>query len=135
MEQISAADNREFVKQFYGHLAAGNIAAVLASFHEEVEIHEPDCLPYGGVYRGIDGVKKLLSQAAQHLDSRVFNVEAVVADEERVIAILHTAVRGSRAPIMVAEESRLKDGKIHRVRVFLFDPTIVIKAAAERSKP
>lgn len=122
------------MRKFYEHMATANIAGILSSFHDDVEIHEPDCLPYGGIYRGIDGVKKLLSQAAQHLDSRVFNVEAILTDGDRVISILHTATRGSRTPIHVAEEAIIREGRIYRVRVFLFDPTIIIKAAVERSK-
>ena len=127
-------DNREIMRKFYDHMANANIVGILSSFHDEVEIHEPDCLPYGGVYRGIDGVKKLLSQASQHLDSRVFNVEAIMVDGDRVVSILHTATRGSRTPIHVAEEAIIRDGRIYRVRVFLFDPTIIIKASAEHKK-
>jgi uncharacterized protein len=126
--------NREFMRKFYEHMATANIAGILSSFHDEVEIHEPDCLPYGGVYRGIDGVKKLLSNASKHLDSRVFDVEVMLADGDRVISILHTATRGSRTRIHVAEDATIRDGKIHRVHVFLFDPTIIIKAAAEHDK-
>lgn len=121
--------NREIVKRFYENLAAGNFEAVLASLHPDIEVHEPACLPYGGVWRGIDGVRELFSLAPQHLDVRVFNVEAIVADGDRVVGMIHTAVLRTGAPILVAEESVIRDGKITRVRVFQSDPTLVIEAA------
>ena len=124
--------NRAVAKALYENLKAGNLAAVLASFDEDIEIHEPDCLPYGGVYRGIDGVKKLFAQAAQHLDSRVFDVQSILSEGDRVVAIIQTVTRGARTPVLLAEESILRDGKLWRVRVYLFDPTVVINASAAR---
>lgn len=133
---MTDTDNtRDIVTRFYEHMAAGNFTEVLASFHDEAEIHEPECLPYGGVYRGIEGVKQLFSRAAQYIDTRVFSVEVVCAQGERAVTVLHTATRGQRVPVTVAEQVELRDGKLWRVRVFLFDPTVVIQAAAERSKP
>jgi uncharacterized protein len=122
-------NSRQIVKRFYEQLAAGNFEAVLASLHEDIEIHEPGCLPYGGVYRGIAGVHQLFSQAPQHLDVGVMNVEAIVADGDRVVGFIRSAVVGTGAPTLIAEESIIRDGKIARVRVFHFDPMLVANAA------
>ena len=126
--QSSATEiSRQIVTQFYESLAAGKFEEVMACLHPDVEIHEPDCLPYGGVYRGHDGVQELFSQALKYLDVSVFKIEAIVADGDRVVGFIHTAVAGSRASALVAEESLIRDGKIARVRVFQFDPTLLGK--------
>ena len=121
--------SRQVAKRFYDYLATANFEGVLSCLHEDVEVHEPGCLPYGGVYRGLDGVKKLFSLAPRYLDVGAFHVEAIVADGERVVGMLETFAISNGARITVAEESIVRDGKIVRVRVFLFDPTLVGKLA------
>ena len=122
---MSNQTTREVVTTLYDNLTAGNLEGFLACFDDQVEIHEPPCLPYGGVYRGIDGVKRLFSQASQYLDVGAFRIEAVVVDGDRAVGMLHTAARATGKPIEVAEESIVRDGKIVRVRVYLFDPTMI----------
>lgn len=124
--------SRQIVTTFYACIAAGNFDGVLACLHEDVEIHEPACLPYGGMYRGIEGAKRLFSEAPKHLDISIFSIDAIVADGDRVVGMLRTAIVGTGEPLAVAEESIVRDGKIIRVRVFQFDPTLVISAAASR---
>jgi uncharacterized protein len=126
--------SRQVVKRLYEMGAAGNVEGFLACLHKDVEIHEPGCLPFGGLYRGIAAVQQLLSKAGQLLDFRILYVEAIVAEGDRVWVTVRTAVAGTGAPVLVAEESIVRDGKIFRLRAFYFDPTIVINAAAAAVK-
>ena len=128
-QAATTESSRLVVQRFYEYLIAGDFVSVLNCLHQDVEIHEPGCLPYGGVYRGHDGAKKLFSVAPTMLDIRVFDIEALVADGGRVVGFIRTAAAGSGESVLVAEESLVKDGKIVRVRVFQFDPMPVINAA------
>lgn len=116
---------RRLVTKLYDRLLAGNLEGFLACLADDVEVHEPGCLPYGGVYRGNDGVSRLFPLVAQCLDVGAFRVDAIVADGDRAIGMLRTVVRSTGQPIEVAEESIVRDGKIARVRVFVFDPTLI----------
>lgn len=121
--------NREIITQFYGMLAARNFAGVQALFDEDIEIHEPACLPYGGVYRGIAGAQKLFGKVPQYIDISTFRIEAIVADGDRVIGLFDGTILRTGVRVAIAEESLIRDGKIVRVRVFLFDPTLVTNVA------
>lgn len=117
--------NRQFVTGFYQCLSSGDFAGAMDCLHDDVEVHEPECLPYGGVWRGKDKVRELFTKAPQYLDIGVFNIEAIVADGDRVIGMIHSAVAGSGTPTLIAEESQIRDGKIFKVRVFHFNPTLI----------
>lgn len=120
---------RQVVQRFYDRLKAGDFAGVMECFHPDIEVFEPDCLPYGGVYRGVAGLGELFSKAPSHLDVNIFSVEAIVADGDRAVGFLHSAAVRNGTPVVIAEESQVRDGKIVRVRVFHYDPTIVANAA------
>jgi ketosteroid isomerase-like protein len=122
--------NRKLVESFYGFLSAGDVAGVLDILHEDIEIHEPECLPYGGVYKGIDRVKELFGKAMGALDAQNIVAEHIVADGDIVVGFLKAKTVKTGETVVVAEESIIRDGKIARVRVFQFDPTIVMNAEA-----
>ena len=42
----------EFLERFYAAIAAWDEDELLAVLHTDAEVHQPACLPYGGVYRG-----------------------------------------------------------------------------------
>ena len=123
---------RAVVQRFYDCILAADFEGVL-SFHEDIEIHEPECLPYGGIYKGKEGALKLFPEATKFLDVKAFKVEAIIADGNRAVGMLAAAVVGSGQSVKVAEESIIRDGKIYRVNVFQFDPTLVSNAAKNKT--
>jgi uncharacterized protein len=127
--------SRDIVKRFYDFLCAGDFEGILSCFHLDIEIHEPECLPYGGVYKGMEGAMKLFSEAPKLLDVGVFKVDALIADGNLVAGMLQTAIVGTGEPLAVAEVSTVKDGKIIKVRVFQWDPTIAINCTAWAHDP
>src|SRR6266487_3805569 len=103
-----AATNKQIVKSAYEGMAAGDGKAFLGALHPEVELREPDCLPYGGTYRGLDEVVAFLRKAAAFVAPGRLEVEELVAEGDRVVALLRLGLRdGSEA--RVVEIWRLRD--------------------------
>ena len=51
-----SAGNTELIKGVYEAFGRGDVPAVLGAFDPDIEWHEADGLPYGGVHRGPDAV-------------------------------------------------------------------------------
>jgi ketosteroid isomerase-like protein len=51
-------DNTEVVRRLFDAVERRDLDGLLAVYHEEVSITEPASLPYGGTYRGHDGVRE-----------------------------------------------------------------------------
>ena len=54
------AGNVAIVRRSYEAFARGDLAAVLADFHPEIEWHQAQGLPHGGFYRGRDEVERAI---------------------------------------------------------------------------
>jgi ketosteroid isomerase-like protein len=48
----------EVVAQSYEAFARGDMAGVLAHMHDDIEWHQAQGLPHGGLYRGLDEVRR-----------------------------------------------------------------------------
>lgn len=121
-------ENKEIVRRAYEGMASGDVKAFLGALDQEIEIVEPDCLPYGGVYRGTDEVLAFLQQAAAVVEPGRLAIEDLLAEGDRVVAVLRLGLRdGSEA--LVSEHWRLRDGKAVELRVFWFDPSRVATPA------
>ena len=81
-------DYAEYVRKFYEIYVTGQTEEALAMLTDDVEWRAPDCLPYGGVYQGRDGVMTYATTAASYYDYITVDVEtAVEAAPDRAIVI------------------------------------------------
>lgn len=124
----SAAENKQIVQGAYEAMAGGDARGFLGVLAPEIEIHEPPCLPYGGVHRGQGEVIGFMQQAGAFIAPGKLAVDALVAEGDTVVASLTLGLKdGSDAA--VTEIWRLVDGKAVELKVFWFDPTVVPAAA------
>ncbi|HYF24508.1 MAG TPA: nuclear transport factor 2 family protein [Baekduia sp.] len=121
--------SKQLVQEFYASAASGDGAALAACVHDDFELEEPTCLPYGGTYQGLNGLQAALARVAAVLDFDKLEVESMVADGEQVVVTLRVGVQGSDALVRNAEHWTVRDGKVWRGRVFTFDPSPVLAAA------
>ena len=56
-------ENVETIRGLFRGVEERDLEAYLAVGHPEVVIREPDSLPYGGAYRGLDGLRDGMPQA------------------------------------------------------------------------
>lgn len=120
------------VRRLFAAVEERDLPALLDCYHDDVEIDESRSLPYGGVYRGRDGVLRHVEAfleawgsyqtAAEHPLEATF----VEADDGTVVALFrHRAVDPARGERLDGPEIglyRVRDDKVVRAQMFHFDP-------------
>ena len=119
-----SATNKQIIKGAYEAMAQGDVRGFLAVLDQQIEVREPDALPYGGTYRGVEELMGMVAKAAPVLDSSKLAIEELTADEDRVIALLRIPLRGGDGDALISEHWRLRDGKAVSLHVFWFDTAL-----------
>jgi ketosteroid isomerase-like protein len=114
---------RATIEAFYAAGAALDMAAFFGLLDEDVVVLEPDCLPYGGTYRGVAQVAELMERLAQHLDPSTVKLHELLVDGQKAVATITIGARRDGAELMASEHYQVRDGKIVELRIFFFDPS------------
>jgi ketosteroid isomerase-like protein len=122
------ARNKQIIKGAYEAMAQADVRSFLGVLDPQIEVREPDGLPHGGTYRGLDELKGMFAKAAPVLDSSKLAIEELTADEDRVVALLRIPLRGCDGDAVISEHWRLRDGKAISLHVFWFDPALAAAA-------
>jgi uncharacterized protein len=114
---------------------------VLDCYADDVEIHEAESLPYGGVYRGHDGARRHIARWRSTWDRFQTDAErrldAVFVDGEGdtvAVVFRHRAVdpeTGRRLDAAEVGIYEVRDGKIVRSQMFHSDTAAVLRFLAE----
>lgn len=127
-------NNKQRLEALFKAFLSRDMAAVDAAIHPDFVITEAAGLPYGGVYRGLDGWHKLIENIVGTWDdfSTEFNEIIGEPDADR-FAALHTLhgrskKTGRSVSVKVFELWALKDGKAIECLPFYFDTHAVAKA-------
>ena len=120
--------NVEKVKQIYAAFGRRDLAAVFALVSTEVEIVQSTQLPWGGNYRGHDGLRKFLEKLTQHVNSAVI-VDRFIDAGNNIVAIGRTQgtviASGQSFDVPVAHVWELRDGLIVRFMPYVDHPTVL----------
>ena len=116
-------ENVRLVERAIAAINARDIEGYLACCTENVKLETP-MAAVGGVYEGIDGIRRFLTdveEAAPDFRIELDGVEEV--DSKRVIAFLRTSSTGRASGIRMAMTQTnvydLIDGKISHIRIFI----------------
>jgi ketosteroid isomerase-like protein len=109
----------------YAAFGAGDIPAVLGHFDADVEwVNQgPADIEYFGTKRGHDGALAVFGFLGAHIDISVFDPHTLVADDERVVALVHV-VGTARSTGATYDEETVHvfdfgpDGRVTRFRDF-----------------
>jgi ketosteroid isomerase-like protein len=115
-----AEANREPVTGAVEAALAGNMEGFLGALHPDVEVHEPDYLPYGGTYTGREGFLDLFQRATQVLDFPTLELISATADDERTVLLMTCKLVSNGDERYITEHWRMEDGLVREVRVFWF---------------
>lgn len=129
--------NVEVVRRLFAAVEQRDLSGMLECYHEEVEIHEAASLPYGGVYRGLEGAVRHASgfqetwgrfqPTADHALGGVFSE----GDDGAIVAIFrHRAVdpaRGLRLDEAEVGVYRMRDDKIVHSQMLHFDTAALLR--------
>jgi ketosteroid isomerase-like protein len=86
-------ENVTVVQSVYDAFGRGDVQALFGLFHPKGEIYQSSWLPWGGVYRGNEGLGDFIGKLTGVVESRV-DTERYIDDEEgHVVAVGHTRGR------------------------------------------
>ena len=125
--------NKQLVRDFYGTSLAGDTEAYARFLVPDFKWYVPSILPWGGDGVGATRfVTHILSRVAKTFDFARFGYDAFTADETTVSAFVYAGLSGHDDITRLAETWTVKDGKLTSLRVFYFDPLLVINAVRRR---
>jgi ketosteroid isomerase-like protein len=115
--------NVQIVEDVYEAFARGDVAAVLAAMTDDIEWHEAEGMPYGGVYRGGDAVaQNVFGPITTDVpDFAVTPAEMIASGDTVAVVVRYTGTgkdTGEELDLPVVHIWNLRDGKIERFRQF-----------------
>jgi len=116
--------NVEFVKGMYAAFARGDVPAVLDGFAADIEWHEAEGMPYGGVYRGAETVmQSVIGPIATDVEGFAVTPEQFVGSGDAVAAVVRYTgtgkVTGKPLDVPAVHLWEIRDGKLARFRQFI----------------
>ena len=114
----------EVVKGVYASFAQGDMPAVLGAFADDIEWHEAEGMPYGGVYRGADAVvQNVFAPIATDVEGFAVTPEEFVGSGDTVAAVVRYTgtgkVTGKTLDVPVVHVWDIRDGMVTRFRQFI----------------
>jgi len=123
------------VRKLFEAVARRDAGAYFGAFHPDILINEAPSLPYGGEYRGLEGVLRHAERFRATWDryqsegSRELEPE-FLAIGNRVIVLWRLRARaanGGSIDVPVVSIYRLNDGKIIESRMYPFDTVALVR--------
>jgi len=117
-------ENIEFVKGLYAAFARGDVPAALAGFADDIEWHEAEGMPYGGVYRGGEAVlQNVFGPIATDVEGFAVTPEEFVGSGDTVAAVVRYTGAGKETgktlDVPAVHVWEIRDGKLTRFRQFI----------------
>lgn len=115
-------ETRRVLSAFYSAGERGDFAALMQCMDENIVIHEPPFLPYGGTYTGIaDFQQKIVAGLAPYGDLTKITVRRLVVEGERGFCVVEIPQLAGGGSFQLVEESRVRNGKMVEMRIYYFD--------------
>jgi len=120
--------NNAVKTRFVEALFANDWKAMAPFVHPDFELREPDALPYGGIYKGLDGFKKCWELIPQtgHTTEYLNTLRCYFTEDPNSI-IVELETRGTNTKTgkkfagKVMEQFEFRDGKIVAIVLFWFN--------------
>ncbi len=132
-----AGEHTQIVKDFMAALIDGDWAKTSGYLHEDLTIEEASCMPYPGLWRGIDGYKALGDRFKEVWIRDWTHGEYFYAESEGVVVkqnIFKATARatGIEVEMPIVEFIYFEDDKIRAIVPYYWD-TAAIAAATRAS--
>jgi hypothetical protein len=112
-------DNKAFIKEMLG--SKKQLTDYPDRFDPKITMHEPQLLPFGGDYQGIDAFQKFYPQVRSYYDFSTWQVLGVYADGDTVFATTRVTIANSARTMYIAEQFTFSGRKLVDVRVHVCD--------------
>jgi ketosteroid isomerase-like protein len=113
----------EVVRGAYEAFARGDVPGVLGAMADDVEWHEAEGMPYGGVYHGGESIaQNVFGPITQDVPDFAVSPEELISAGETVVAIVRYTgtgkTTGKSLDLLAVHVWDVRDGKITRHRQF-----------------
>lgn len=123
------SENTALVERFFGAVLGGDVTTLKELVSPDCIVHEPADLPYGGEYKGLDGVLAMFKAIATELSFEVNGSEIFDVGGGRVVVRMDatfTSLRNGRtASFPIAEIYTVANGQIVDIDVFYKEPAAI----------
>jgi len=127
---MAASQNQEIMRVHVFAYASRDPDALLGSLAEDFEIYQSELLPWGGRYKGRDGMMEFVKGITTHIDS-VVDVEEMFEAGDHVIVLGRSTGKikatGEDYSVRLVDVCELKDGKIKSIEIYLDMPAFLEK--------
>ena len=118
----------EKVEELYSAYQKRDLRSMLLLLANDIELVQSAELPWGGIYRGHDGFRQLLSTVDGHLNARVL-IERLIDAGDKVVAVGRT-VGKTRATqlefdVPIVHVWTFHDGLATRFESYIDNPTML----------
>lgn len=137
---MNEQQNVRLVQQAYESFGRGDIQGLLNSLSEKVEWRTPriEGVPFGGDYRGRDGVGRFFSELNQHEEVTRFEPREFIAQGDRVVACglyaCTTRATGRKVESEWVHLFTIRDGKVVKFQE-IFDTAAALIAHRKTATP
>jgi uncharacterized protein len=123
-----ASQNVQVIERIYEAYANRDVDGLLGALHQDFEIRASEPLPWGGSFKGTDGMMEFIQRISSHVDSRV-DVDEMVEAGDHVIAIGKSAGKvnatGEEYSVRLVDVCELRDGKVLSIHIYLDTPAML----------
>ena len=114
----------DVVKGVYEAFGRGDVPAVLGAMADDIEWHEAEGMPYGGVYNGGEAVaKNVFGPITQDISDFAVKPEEFIASGDAVAAVVRYTgtgqATGKQLDLPAVHVFNVRDGKIAQFRQFI----------------
>jgi uncharacterized protein len=119
-----AEDSVDVVRGVYEAFGRGDVAAVLGAMADDVEWHEAEGMPYGGVYRGGQAVaENVFGPIIRDVPNFAVSPDEIIGSGNTVAVVVRYTgtgqATGKQLDLPVVHVWDVRDGKIARFRQFI----------------
>jgi ketosteroid isomerase-like protein len=119
-----SGQSEDIIRSLYEAFARGDVPSVLGGFAPDIEWHEAEGMPYGGVYRGPEAVaQNVFGPIATDVEGFAVVPEQLIAAGDTVAAVVRYTgtgkATGKALDLPVVHVWDISDGKVARFRQFV----------------
>jgi ketosteroid isomerase-like protein len=124
---MTADDNLEIVRAYGDAWARGNLAALIALYHDDFTLHYGGANRLSGTHRGKDAALKALAEVSLATGRRLIEIVDVMAGNARatIVARERFEALGEVAELERVLVYRIADGRLRECWVFDADQAVV----------
>ena len=132
--EAQAQQNLETVRAVYKAYETRDVEGLLGLLDDEFEVYHSELLPWGGRYKGRDGMMQYIMGIAGYVESGVAVEELYSAgDDVIMVGRSHGTVKSTGEPyeVRLVDVIRVRDGKLQSLDIYTDTPAFLEALALE----